>query len=315
MIMTALLVGILLVAADPEVASQPAAMVLTAKGSIVVQRGGKELPVAVMDLLQPGDIVRVKTGGSAKIVILGDGHREEIPAGAEVKLAPEGCQPPDAVTKEASKLSAAQLTNLRKMAQSQRGGVVVIRSANTSAVKATKRGPLNGTTILTERPTFAWEEVADVLDYRIELFLAPMGKPERLVWKKDLRETKLEFPKDEKALLPGTRYRWQVTALLGGDQESVVVNARFMAPTEDLPQQVKELTAMAKSEDPSEWLLAATTLESLGVYEAALPIFEQLAEKFPQEARYQEALVEYYQRAGDADKAKAAGDKAKKLRS
>ena len=311
--MTSLIVGVLLIAAESEVPPPPAAMVLAAKGSVVVVRGGKEKPATEMDLLRAGDVVRVATGGLAKVVVLGDGHREEIPAGAEVKLAAEGCQPADAVKREPAKIAPGQLANLRKMALSQRGGVVVIRSGNAIPPGLTKRSPLNGTTVLTVKPSFRWAEVPEVLGYRIELIRDTPGKPRRTVWTAESREPSLEYPADAKALEAGERYHWVVTSLLGGDKEQVAVNARFVAPTEETAAEVKELKSLAESPDPAEWLLAATTLEASGAYEAALPLFEKLAEKAPGSARYQEILAEYYERAGEAEKAKAAVEKAKRL--
>jgi len=295
-------------------APAPAAMVLATKGGITVLRGEKEVPLAVMDLLQSGDTLSLKNGATMKVVVLADGHREELNAQGMAKLGVDGFESATPIKREASKLSASQLTNLRKMASSQRGGVVVIRAGNGPPAKSTGRMPLNGTTILTDRPDLSWDELPDVLGYRVEMFSAPVGKREKMLWKMDTDKTKISYPEGQPALGPDMKCRWQVIALLGGDRQATVVNSRFSTPAEGMMTQVRSLRELAASEEPAEWLLAATTLESLTVYEEAWPLFEKLAEKFPDELRYHEALVEYYQRAGQTQKAIDTLEKIKKLK-
>src|SRR5438067_2293940 len=70
---------------DPRVtiAPEPAAQLLNVKGSVEVKHAGEPAAKAtLLTPLQPGDLVRVQTGGRAEVVFVGTGARFGLASGS-----------------------------------------------------------------------------------------------------------------------------------------------------------------------------------------------------------------------------------------
>jgi tetratricopeptide (TPR) repeat protein len=133
-------------------------------------------------------------------------------------------------------------------------------------------------------------------------------------WRASTKEEKLDYPAKETALDFGTKYVWSVKAKLPGGSQKLVVNAsEFTVLLKGEPEELVAVKKLAESDDVENLLLAVAAFEGYGVYNEALRVFEKLARLQPGVARYQLGLGRYYQYAGDADKAREALEKAKKL--
>ena len=302
---------IILAAAGGPDPQPPAGMVLAVTGEVTLRRGdAAPRPLRVMDLVYAGDALRADGGEAITLVVLSDGHKETVRGAAEVKITAEGGVPAEKVRREPGKLSPAHLAGLRKLSQSDRGGVVVPRGLDADPATVATRRPLSGATVLTERPDLSWGAGKPApFGYRVSLFrITELGLDEP-VWNAETREPKLGYPASEAPLKRGACYRWSVVAPQGGGREATLVNSRFCVATEEVVAQAKALERLAEAKSPEEWVLAATAYDTLGLYDRALAQFRGLAEAFPKEPRYLEAVAAYHERAGDL----AAAQRAKEL--
>lgn len=298
---------LLLIAAADD--AGPVAMVLTTKGTVSLERGmAKSQPLRAMDLVRSGDRIAA-TDGEAVLVFLDDGRRERLKPKSLATVSEKGCTPASAVERqEGLKVSAAHLASLRDLARSGRAGVGVLRGDPPALPQVVT--PMYGATVLTDRPPLSWPAAEKSESYRVELF---SGDGKRVLWRATTKEPHLTYPEKEMALKRGSKCLWRVAAKRGEDKEERIVDSKFSLATETEADELAEMKTLVMSKAPADWLLAAAAYEAHGVYDQALVLYEKLAEKSPQEANYQVALASYYDRAGRADKAKAAREKAKKL--
>jgi hypothetical protein len=308
--MYALLLAATLVRAQT---AEPAAMVLTTKGMVTLERGKEAAQrVGAMTLLWPGDRVQVPDGGEVTMLFLQDGHRERLKPKGTATVADKGCGPAEVVEPlPGPKLTTANLESLRSLAASSRGAVGVLRGDPPS--KPQMVTPLYGTTILSERPTLTWPEAkADA--YLVQLLNGAEGKDQKVLWHVEIKETRLPYPEKEKALELGKKYRWRVTPLKGDDASAdPIVESKFLVLTKYEIGLLSNLKPLLESKSPSDVLLAAISYEAHGVYDEALRLYERLAKLSPDEANFQLALASYYERAGRKDLAAQARDRANSL--
>jgi hypothetical protein len=286
----------------------PAAMILDTKGEVTRTAGGQTKHVAVMSILQTGDVLKTAAGAEAVIVILSDGHRERLKAVSQITLGENGGAPAEAVVREEkAKVSKAHLDSLRTLAKSGMAAGGMFRDPG--ADRPSPISPLVGTTVLPDRPHFAWPSAAGATSYIVEL---RSGDDKRQIWQVTTKENKLSYPENQKELERGRIYRWQVTAQKG-DDAAIIATGRFNTATAEGAADLAALEQLAKSDDPAAVLLAALGYEASGVIEQAIAAYEKLAAARPNEIRYHAALARYYERAGLPDKAKAAKDRVKEL--
>ena len=307
MLISELIAVAALVTAQPE--PVPAAMVLATKGEVTLTRqDGDSRPARVMDILYVDDTLNVE--GEARIVVLADGHKEKLTG--EVTVTEQGASPDDRVTREPGNLSESHLAGLKKLARSGRGGVVVPRGDQDESEPS--RTPMKGETLLDTRPSFSWADTEPPFGYVFTLSRETEGGSEQ-VWQQDMiLEPTLEYPEDREPLERGTEYRWRVGGVLGGGDTETYLSLRFRVASEEEAAQAKELRQLAESDNPDDWLLAATTLDSMGMYNPARELFRKLVTKFPKEPAYLMALAAYYERSGDLRQAKAIVKEAESLR-
>ena len=302
-----LCLALVLVADAPK--SKPVAMVLEVAGEATLRRGDAPAePLRDMDLLRPGDRLEA-TKGHVRIVIVDDGHFERLQTGKIVTMGDKGCTPADAVERATGKLADADLRRLRGLVKSSRGGVGVLRDLDTPTVPAVT--PLLGSTILTQRPTFAWPALKGAARYDVRLFSGE-GKERQREWKQTAvsPEPRLSYPESEKELPLGVTRFWQVTGLDAEGKFVATIEYRFSVAAEAELARQPALRKLAESADPNDWLLAAASYEEFAAYGEALPLYQKLAGKRPEQANYQVALMHYYGRAGLFDKAEEARLKA-----
>jgi hypothetical protein len=294
-------------AADP---APPVAMVLTTKGDVSLA-GGQDKPrrLGAADLLRPGDRLEAAEGGEAVLLFLADGHREHLKPGGKASVEAKGCTPAEAVeTLPAGKLAPVQTESLRDLSGSSRGAVGILRGDPPPEPQVVT--PIFGAVVLTDRPALSWLPAEGAEGYRVELL---SGDGQRVLWRMTTKEPRLPYP-DKPALGQGAKYLWRVSALLGEDKTKAVVDSKFQVATKGEIEALAPLADLPAKADDAALLLAAVTYEAHGVYDKALGLYEELARRAPEAANFQEALANYYERAGRADKAKAAREKAAELR-
>jgi tetratricopeptide (TPR) repeat protein len=290
----------------PSLADEPpVAMVLTTRGDVRLERGGETSLLGPTDLLRPADRL-VAGDGELLLVILKDGHQERINARTRVTVQEDGCTPADAVERREAKLAQANLDSLRELARSSRAAIGVLRSSELPPAPQAVT-PMYGARLLGDQPTLTWPAVARATEYRLQLL---SGDGQRVLLKETTREPRLVL-KPELLKRPN-KYLWRVSAAFA-DKEQPLVNSKFALVTRAEADELAKLRPLAEGKEPAEWLQAAAAFEAHGVYDEALKLYERLAQAAPTVAAYQVALASYYERAGQADNAKASRERAKKL--
>jgi hypothetical protein len=276
----------LLLAASDE--PEPVAMVLSVSGDTKLRR---------MDLLRPGDEVRVPVKGSVRLVFLADGHRETLSAGNTVKITSAGGTPADAVTREKPSVPAGQVDGLRTMAASARGGVLRARGAFAPPLPLS---PINGATVPGNRPTFEWAPSRNTASHVIQLFRGETDRRENLVWSGSSSKERLDFPEGRQALERGETYTLKVVA---GDNETVA-QGTFTVATAEQAHEFESLRKLSESLDKSDRLLAAMLYESEQVFGDSHRLFESLAKELPEEPWLILASARHLARLGRVEEAK-----------
>jgi hypothetical protein len=287
--------------------AEVAAMALEVRGSVEWTPAGQAAakPLRAVDLLRPADRVTVPAGGQALLFFVKDGHLERFQTPATLQITAQGGTPADKVTPETRvKVSPAQLARLKDLVGDGQAAVGVLRAPD--GAPSPHVLPVFGTVVLTDRPTFAWDAGEGAAGYVLEVKAAGSN---RLVWRQETRDCRLTLPAD-KALAPDRLFLWTVRARKA-DQPEPHVQGRFLtAPAADRAA-VAGLDTQGDQADAL--LLAALSYEAVGALEPALAAYERVAQLRPQEARLQEVLASYYDRAGEAAKAGAARARAAEL--
>jgi hypothetical protein len=244
------------------------------------------------------------------LVFLKAGQLEIVPAKVPVTATEDGCQPARAVTRHEKKLAGRNLSALRDLARSGRPGGTIFRSP--SPRPPARVVPMEGATVLDDKPDLDWVPAAGARGYRVEMATGVEGAREQTLWRETTSEARLLYPK-KPPLERGNLYRWRVRALTDGDGETEVVRGSFLVASERLVKQLAAVDKLAGSPETADRLLAALTYESLKVYDKALPLYEELARREPKEVHFQEALAYLYGYAGRPDLAEKAWRRAEAL--
>jgi hypothetical protein len=303
-----LLAAALMVGADPP--PQPVvAVVANLKGECTFQRGTEKRPLRRADLLRIGDVLEI--ADSATVVFLDDGHLEDAKAKQKITICEKGCDRSDAAVRRDAKLKDRNLSALRELAESGRVGVINFRG-NQGQPLPTHISPINGATLLTDRPELSWPAVDKAKSYRVHLLSGAEGKDEHSIWQAETNQPKLPYPEKEKPLERGLKYRWQVFAISENKRETIAHLGSFLIATARMTEQIGKIGPLAASADPADNLLAALTYEAWGAWGDALPLYEKLADKSPTDGNLMATLGAYYERAGMEKESKAAWEKAEK---
>ena len=300
--------------ADPMA---PCALVLKVQGRIYRERDKVSQPLRELDLLRPGDVVVTDDGGGI-LAFLEDGRRERVKPKSRATIGSKSCTPAEAIDKlDQVPLTPAHLQGLRELARSNRAAFSALRDGDMPVARPAV-SPLFGAAILIQTPTFLWPAVARAESYEVELRSAD---DQRRIWLVSCKENKLQYPRQESGV-GGTpieplkheeKYHWRVTARSKDAPLGKPIESQFIVLPKTEIESSKPLEKLAAANDPTHWLLAAMTYESLGAWGEALPLYEKLAKQAPNELNYQIVLANLYERAGMLDRAEAAKAKAKEL--
>lgn len=300
----------------PAAADKKVAMVLSIKGPVTLQtREGAQRPARVMDMLFAGDHLTIPANGEAHVVILGDNHRERLKPGTQVTITVAGCTPAGAVERKAAVNTAVAYQDVQRFAGGGLGAVLVLRGPRIPK-KQPAVTPMFDSTVLADRPFLSWRPVDGVSQYQVRLVLGRLdtdGDKDGLVWTARTTEPRLPYPEQANPLHSGSVYSWYVIARAGQKDEQVVWRSQFWVATREEAVELAQIKPLAAGKNPADLLLAALTYQEYGVYDEALVLFQRLAELLPQEARFQSALANYYERAGRSQEAREALERAKKL--
>jgi hypothetical protein len=278
---------------------KPAAMVLDLKGSVQLRSvGGEVRPAKICDLLYSGERLAIPVDGAATVAILGLGAQERLASGSEAKIGPEGCTPATAVVERREQRSAVARTmrGVRPSPGDGRKAAMALRSSGDEPPAIT---PVQGATVATDRPGFAWPARKEAKGYRVKLF----SGDGREFWRAEATRPKLDYPDGRQALKRGYLYRWEVT----DEDARPLISGEFMVATESEVKQLEDLGPLTASGDRADLLAAALAYRRLGCYAEAIAAFERLVKLAPEVVLYRDQLAELNRQAGQPNDVKGKG--------
>jgi hypothetical protein len=269
-------------------AEPPAALVLRVKGSVEVQpaKGDPRPAKPGKTLVYVGDRLVVLKDGEAVLAFKAGGAIERVKPGTEATVGANGCTPPSAVERRQSNAGAvsAALRDIRPSSADGRTAAATLRSGGEGCPGVT---PISGSTVASERPSFAWPVAKEVKTYVV---IVSTGLRDngvgRELWRAETTETRLAFPADKPALRRGFPFQWKVTDL---DSRELACGD-FVVATGKQKERLDALAALAQSEHSDDVLLAAEGLDRLGAWVDALAAYDRLVKLVPNEASHREEL-------------------------
>jgi hypothetical protein len=262
-------------------------------------------PIRRLDMLRPGDVVTTGPAEGLTIVFGKDGHLEKLSAGVSLTVAESGGTQTSGegkVERLASTLPEPSLGAFRDKIRSAKIGGGVFRDNSQPRPMV---APLDGTAVVTTKPSFRWPAAPNTSEYRLELLSGGLTGRDNVLWTRTTKNTEMEFPADAKPLDRITRYRWRVSSVSANDGlESVVVKESILiVGSASLEKQSESLLKLARQSDPSQQLLAAVALESLGLLDELYPIYTRLAEHAGNDANLWIKAADFAARAGHPQEA------------
>lgn len=279
--------------------AEPVAVIAAVKGKVDVTSRGSGAQRAVFGrALERGDRIAVAPGGSAT-VFFNDGNVIELAEKSTLtvsgkianKTAGPGAGLPGEVYASVSRHVAAG---------SRSSGLLA-----TSTLRAGDEQPFllapRRTAVLTDRPAFAWREVAGARRYRLTVSSAEHGE----LWNREVEGLTLGWPADAPPIPGAGDFLWEIEAL--GEsrplrRESSVFQALAPAQIAAIRGNLERIRDTAGGpESPAARFLAASYLSGLGLYQDAVEQFGALCRLSPSSPAPHDALGDLYTRVGLMD--------------
>jgi hypothetical protein len=266
-------------------------MLLDLEGAVTIRTlGGAIRAAEAGDLLYPGEVVAVPKPGGATLAILDEGRREGLRPGAQATVGEKGCSPPDAIA-QARPQPPALASGLKGLTSSGGDG----RKAG-AAFRSDRGGmpqpitPIDGTTILGQRPSLAWPKTRATGPFRV--FLSSSSGRE--VWRAEVAGSSLDYPAGAPGLEPGLGYRWEVQDARGDR----VAAGEFRVATAASRARAEQLIRLAADGDRADRHAAAIGLRRLGALAQAIEVYERLEAESPDPRPIRRELAGLYRAAG-----------------
>jgi hypothetical protein len=292
---------LLTVAAEPP---PVVALSLQVKGEILVTRGDKPpRRLEARSQLRRGDRLELRPGAML-VAAFADGLGFQAAEPVTLTVTATGFDPPDRV--KPYKTPPLSVASRRQWDAGLRTGGVVLKSdgADTPDIK-----PSPDTTVLQDRPAFAWPVKPGATGYVITLF-----QDDRPLWERPTSRTTMPFPADVKPLERSERYRWVVKVSGGTGIGAEAGSGSFeVLDAESARSLTRDVEALKATGEIAELQLAAELLESYLAFDDALVVHESLAKAEPENPSHLRSIAALHERAGDRIRASAARQRAEKL--
>jgi hypothetical protein len=280
--MNACLLAICLISQNsPEDRPTPVAIVIEVAGRPTRSSAGTTKPIRRLDLLRPGDVVKVGEGEGMTIVFTKDGHVEKATGVISAAIAESGASDPKGagkIDRLPPDLTGPDLGAFRDKIRGGKIGGGVFR-ANGPPRPAV--APLDGTLVASTKPNFRWPAAPNTSSYRVELLSGGITGAEKVLWTRTTKANEIDYPTDEKPLTRASPYRWRVSRIseVDGIESPIVKESNFIVGPASFEARAELLLDLARKGEPAQQLLAAVTLESLGLLDELYPIYTRLAER------------------------------------
>lgn len=307
-------VGLVLgvIAAPGRLQAEAVAVIAAFKGRVEVTapRGGPSRRAVFGRTLERGDSIAVFPGGSATL-FFNDGNVIELVGkssmrigGRVVRRAGQVPGLPSEVYASVSKFVAGGSRETGLVAEPMLRG----RDAGAPFLTAPRR-----TTLMTDRPAFAWRAVPGATRYRVTVSSIASGE----LWNREVDGLSLPFPADAAPLGRAAEYLWEVEAF--SDVSSLRTESTVFDVTSDsVAQTVSANLALIRetaggAQSPAAQFLAGSYLSGLGLFQDATEQFVAMCALMPSSPAPHEALGAVYTKVGLPDLAAAEWQQALKL--
>ncbi len=289
-------------------ASKPVARILELKGSVAIKTPeGKTRPAAVYGTVFENELLTVDNAAQVVLVFRHDGHSERLQVPTTFTAGSTGCEPQSDVKKIVSEARRQMLVakGLKRLPELALAGAVSVPRSGPTEKLPLRISPIQGATLLTQRPVLRWPAVENALEYEVVVYNGKLRH-----WSSTASKAEVNY--EGPALKPSRTYRWEVVAKMTGEVRRVG-NGEFTIATGDQLAEAQEIKEVATGEDVAGLALAALSYERLGMFEEALAVYERLAKLAPDTSPFHAALADLYEKAGRREDSAQARTRAEKL--
>jgi hypothetical protein len=262
-----LLLPVMAAAAPPRTVGQ----LLNVNGSVEVHRSnGPAQKGTLLFQLQAGDVLNVRNGGQAELVLFENGHRFLLDGPSAARVEAGGLKPASGAAPRALKSLSPVLTrqiNRPARTISPRFLGVLVRDPGDPTVGP--RNPQPNGAVRGAPVVLRWAGPVEGESLHLQI-----SDGERIVHTSELLPTTREYQVPAGVLQPGQYYVWSVTAMTNSVSSARCrALLRLLTPAEQaaldrLEQDVRTARAAAPA-NPADLLLLAQAYEQLGIFEAA----------------------------------------------
>lgn len=301
----------LVFSAGPSLAADPVAVIAAVKGRVeITPRGGAVQRAVFGRALERGDKIAVSAGGSAT-VFFNDGNVIELAEKSTLTVSGK------IANKTAGPAAGLPGEVYASVSRHVAGGSRSSGLLATSTLRGADEQPFllapRRTAVLTDRPAFAWREVAGARRYRITVSSAESGE----LWNREVEGLTLAWPADAPPIAGAGDFLWEVEALGEGRslrRESSVFQALAPAQIATIRGNLERIRDTAGGpESSAARFLAASYLSGLGLYQDAVEHFGALCRLSPTSPAPHDALGDLYTKVGLMDLAAAEYQRANAL--
>jgi hypothetical protein len=275
-------------------ASRPAVVgqLLNVSGGVEVQRGGEAARKGtLLYQLRQGDLLKVRGGGSAEVVLFRNGARFVLSGAASARVGDGDLKPVSGAAPRALKSLSSRFA---KRINSPGGSVsprflgVLVREKGDPDLgprDPSPSGAIRGVPVL-----LRWKGPVEGESLRVQI-----SDGEQVVHRKELPPTAREYQVDPGILRRGEYYVWSVTAVSQGESGARCrAMLRLLSPDEqaELEQLEREAAEArgASPDSPASTLILAQVYERLGLFDSARAAYQEAERIRPGDAGVQAAL-------------------------
>ena len=247
-------------------AAQPAAtgMVLDVQGSGEVLQQGTRSKLQLLGYVQPGATITLDAGARASVSHYRARLIYRLAGPVQVRIEADGVR--HLSGNAAQTLSLAEKTVSAALHPNLGAAALKLRTLPHIVVQS----PVNGSSILSARPTFRWES-SEPGSYQVDV----VELPDRLVAQGSTDANTWELP-PQTALAYGKSYRWSVASVPAAGARVRTAVAGFNLPSK---ADADMLGALAPAADApaDEWVLYASILKEWNMQDEAKGVWRRIA--------------------------------------
>lgn len=281
-------------------AAAPPAIVAAVKGraDVTPAHGGAAVRATFGRALATGDRIVVGAGGSLTLFFR-DGNVIEL--GEKSTLTIGGRAAAKGRAAAGGELAGEVYANVNRFATggSRETGLVGVTPMRSSSTSRPLLLEPRRTNLLETRPRLRWRAVEGATGYRV-VCTADAGE----LWRRDVADTTLEYPANEKPLAPGTDVSWSVAARTEHDElrrEETTLHVLDADEARHVEEALRNLAEATGANRAAGLYLEGSYLSGRGLFGAAAGRFEALRALDPAATSPHESLGDVYRAIGLSD--------------